>query len=93
MTARQEFPERARQLSVDAVFTLCQQAKIRVEALADDLRALPLGYDTDDDTLQAIADQLLQIYDEADESIAAVRSIVEAEVMAKFRRPADSDEL
>lgn len=93
MTTRMELPEPARMVEIDDVFELRLQAKMRLDHLSGMLRSLPLDYGKAPADLEPLADQLLQIYDEADESIAAVRSIVEAEVLAKFRRPADSDGL
>lgn len=48
--------------------------------------AAPVSYDMDPDNIAPVADTLLNIYDEADANIAALRLITEDEVVSKIRQ-------
>lgn len=84
--ARQEMPEQDTQDRLDALFNMKLATKNQVEALAKQIMAAPVSYDMDPDNIDPVADTLLQIFDEADEALAALRVITEAEVVSKMRR-------
>lgn len=83
---RQEMPEQGDQSRLDGLFNMKLATKNRVEALAKEVMAAPVSYDMDPDNVDPVADTLLQILDEADASIAALRIITEDEVVSKIRR-------
>ena len=83
---RAEFPTEMEQSRLDALFNMKLATKHRVEALAAEVMAAPVSYDMDVDNIDPVADTLLNIYDEADANIAALRLITEDEVVSKFRQ-------
>ena len=83
---RAEFPTEQEQSRLDALFNMKLATKHRVEALASEVMAAPVSYDMDPDNIDPVADTLLNIYDEADANIAALRLITEDEVVSKIRQ-------
>lgn len=81
-----EFPTEQEQSRLDALFNMKLATKHRVEALAKEVMAAPVSYDMDVDNIDSVADTLLNIYDEADANIAALRVITEDEVVSKIRQ-------
>lgn len=84
--ARQEFPDDETQQRLDALFNMKLATKNQVEALAKQVMAAPVSYDMDPDNIDPVADTLLDIFDEADTALAALRLITEDEVVSKIRR-------
>lgn len=83
---RKEFPEAETQDRLDALFNMKLATKNQVEALAKQVMAAPVSYDMDPDNIDPVADTLLDIFDEADAALAALRVITEDEVVSKIRR-------
>ncbi|GAA1513595.1 hypothetical protein [Brevibacterium permense] len=83
---RAEMPTEMEQSRLDALFNMKLATKNRVEALAAEVMAAPVSYDMDVDNIDPVADTLLNIYDEADANIAALRLITEDEVVSKIRQ-------
>lgn len=90
--ARQEFPDQETQNIIDAVFSLKIETKHRIEDLMNAVHRLSVDYNQDLGSTLAIGDTLRTIYDETNESIAAIRAIVEVEVLGKVRHILDADE-
>lgn len=84
--AGKEFPDDETQTRLDGLFNMKLATKNRVEALAKEVMAAPVSYDMDLDNAAAVSDTLLQIFDDADGSLAALRVITEDEVVSKIRR-------
>lgn len=86
---RSTLPTDDDQARLDALFNMKLATKNRVQALAAEVMAAPVAYDMDVDNIDPVADTLLNIYDEADASIAALRLITEDEVVSKIpQKPA-----
>lgn len=83
---RQELPEAETQDRLDTLFNMKLATKNQVEALAKQVMAAPVSYDMDPDNIAPVADTLLDIFDEADAALAALRVITEDEVVSKIRR-------